>query len=324
MDRNSVIAFLGKDWDAMQRLIIKALGSDVPMLDEINHRLLDNAGKMLRPRLTLLFARICRGTELTEESIRYAAAVEVLHNATLLHDDVADEAMIRRGKPTVMSYLGAVPAVLVGDFWLARAVGLLSDCSDMKWTLDAFTRTLTDLSEGEMLQQQKAFTSDTTMEDYLRIIYCKTGSLFVTACEAGAKSVQASEEMIRAAGRYGKALGLAFQIRDDILDYAGDEKTGKPVGIDLLEQKITLPLLGALSNSPDEQKWRQMIHEIPMHPGNCDAIRDFVLSNGGVEFAEKKLEDYVSEAEHALDIFPDCAEKEILAGVAHLNSVRDK
>ena len=232
--------------------------------------------------------------------------------------------MTRRGKPTVMSYLGAVPAVLVGDFWLARAVGLLSDCSDMKWTLDAFTRTLTDLSEGEMLQQQKAFTSDTTMEDYLRIIYCKTGSLFVTACQSGAKSVQASEEMIQAAGRYGKALGLAFQIRDDILDYAGDEKTGKPLGIDLLERKITLPLLGALSNSPDEQKWRQMIHEIPLHPGNVDTIRDFVLSNGGVEFAEKKLEDYVSEAEHALDIFPDCTEKEILAGIAHLNSVRTK
>jgi octaprenyl-diphosphate synthase len=250
--------------------------------------------------------------------------VEVLHNATLLHDDVADEAMTRRGKPTVMSYLGAVPAVLVGDFWLARAVGLLSDCSDMKWTLDSFTRTLTDLSEGEMLQQQKAFTSDTTMEDYLRIIYCKTGSLFVTACESGAKSVKASDEMIEAAGRYGKALGLAFQIRDDILDYAGGETTGKPVGIDLLEQKITLPLLGALSNSPDEAKWRQMIHEIPLHPGNCDAIRDFVISNGGVEYAEKKLKDYVSEAEHALDIFPDCPEKEILAGIAHLNSVRDK
>ena len=209
MDRNSVIAFLGKDWDSMQALIFKALGSDVPMLDEINRRLLENAGKMLRPRLTMLFARICGGPVLTEESLRYAAAVEVLHNATLLHDDVADEAMTRRGKPTVMSYLGAVPAVLVGDFWLARAVGLLSDCSDMKWTLDAFTRTLTDLSEGEMLQQQKAFTSDTTMEDYLRIIYCKTGSLFVTACQSGAKSVQASEEMIQAAGRYGKALGLA-------------------------------------------------------------------------------------------------------------------
>lgn len=324
MDRNSIIAFLGKDWEAMQKLIFKALGSDVPMLDEINRRLLDNAGKMLRPRLTMLFARICGGPELKEESLRYAAAVEVLHNATLLHDDVADEAMTRRGKPTVMSYLGAVPAVLVGDFWLARAVGLLSDCSDMKWTLNSFTRTLTDLSEGEMLQQQKAFTSDTTMEDYLRIIYCKTGSLFVTACESGAKSVKASEEMIAAAGRYGKALGLAFQIRDDILDYAGGETTGKPVGIDLLEQKITLPLLGALSNSPDEAKWRQMIHEIPLHPGNCDAIRDFVLSNGGVEYAEKKLKDYVSEAEHALDIFPDCPEKEILAGIAHLNSVRDK
>ena len=300
----------------MQALIFKALGSDVPMLDEINRRLLENAGKMLRPRLTMLFARICGGPVLTEESLRYAAAVEVLHNATLLHDDVADEAMTRRGKPTVMSYLGAVPAVLVGDFWLARAVGLLSDCSDMKWTLDAFTRTLTDLSEGEMLQQQKAFTSDTTMEDYLRIIYCKTGSLFVTACQSGAKSVQASEEMIQAAGRYGKALGLAFQFRDDILDYAGTDLLGKPVGVDLRERKITLPLLGALEGSPREAEIRAMVREIPDHPEYCEQIRLFVAERDGIRYASRRLEEWVARAEQALDAFNPGPAKEALRTIA--------
>ncbi len=219
MDRKTVIALLGKDWERMRGLIRSTLGSDVPLLDEINTSILDNTGKMLRPMLTLLFARICNGGTASDESVKNAAAVEILHNATLLHDDVADEAMTRRGIPTVMSRLGAVPAVLVGDFWLASAVSLLSDSSDMKWTLDEFARTLTNLAEGEMLQQQKAFTSDTTAEDYLRIIFCKTASLFVTACECGAKSVQAAEAQMQAAGRYGKALGLAFQIRDDILDY---------------------------------------------------------------------------------------------------------
>ena len=324
MDRSSVISLLGQDWERMKELLRSTLSSDVPLLDEINTSLQDNAGKMLRPMLTLLFARICNGGASTDESIRTAAAVEVLHNATLLHDDVADDAMTRRGIPTVMSRMGAVPAVLVGDFWLASAVFLLKDSSDSQWTMQQFSGTLVDLAEGEMLQQQKAFQSDTTVEEYLRIIYCKTGSLFVTACEAGAKSVQASDDLLDAAGRYGKALGMAFQIRDDILDYAGDQTTGKPVGIDLREQKITLPLLGALSAVPDEAEWRKMIHDIPSHPEYCARIRDFVLENCGVEYASEKLDGYVAEARQALSVFPDCPEKDILAFIAQHNAIRTK
>lgn len=322
MDRSSVIALLGQDWDKVGELLRSTLGSDVQLLDEINMSVLANSGKMLRPMLTLLFARICNGGIATEESVKMAAAVEVLHNATLLHDDVADDSMTRRGTPTVMSRLGAVPAVLVGDFWLASAVSLLQDASDSKWTLKEFSGTLINLAEGEMLQQQKAFQSDTTVEDYLRIIFCKTGSLFVTACEAGAKSVQASSERLNAAGRYGRAIGMAFQIRDDILDYAGDEKTGKPVGIDLREQKITLPLLGALSSTPDEAAWRQMIHNIPSNPDYCDCIREFVLENGGVEYASEKLNAYLDEALQALEVFPPSPEKDILVFLAKDNAVR--
>ena len=324
MDKNSIIAGLGQDWDKMKELLRSSLSSDVTLLDDLNSDLISNAGKMLRPLLTLYVAKMCNGGVLLDESIRNAAAVEILHNATLLHDDVADEAMLRRGAPTVMSKLGPVPAVLVGDFWLASAVALLSDSSDLKWTIAEFARTLTDLAEGEMLQQQKAFLSDTTIEDYLRIIYCKTGSLFVTACETGAQSVGASEEYLNAAGRYGRALGIAFQIRDDILDYAGGETTGKPVGIDLQEQKITLPLLGALSKAPDEKGIRKMIHDIHLHPENCDQIRSFVFENGGVEYAEQKQQDYVDEAIQALSVFPDCQEKEVLSYIARQNSVRTK
>ncbi len=324
MDKDSIIADLGQDWERMKELVRGSLSSDVTLLDELNADLISNAGKMLRPMLTLYVARMCNGGTLREESIRNAAAVEILHNATLLHDDVADEAMLRRGAPTVMSKLGPVPAVLVGDFWLASAVALLTDSSDIKWTIAEFARTLTDLAEGEMLQQQKAFLSDTTVEDYLRIIYCKTGSLFVTACETGAQSVGASEEYIRAAGRYGRALGIAFQIRDDILDYAGGEKTGKPVGIDLKEQKITLPLLGALSKAKDEKWIREKIREIHLHPDNCELVRSFVLENGGVEYAEEKQLGYVEEALQALSVFPDCQEKEVLGFIARHNSVRTR
>ena len=324
MDSKAVISLLGQDWSKMNDLLRSTLSSDVQLLDDINQSVLSNSGKMLRPVLTLLFARICSNGETNEESVRMAAAVEVLHNATLLHDDVADEAMTRRGTPTVRSRLGPVPAVLVGDFWLASAVSLLEDVSVSKWTLKEFSSTLVNLAEGEMLQQQKAFQSDTTVEDYLRIIFCKTASLFVTACEAGVKSVKASEELLEAAGRYGRALGMAFQIRDDILDYAGDENTGKPVGIDIKEQKITLPLLGVLSTTSDEAAWRQMIHNIPANPHYIACIRDFVLDNGGVEFASEKLEEYVAEALDALELFPDSPEKEVLTMIARDSAVRTK
>lgn len=324
MDGKAIRQLLGEDWNRVNSLLRTTVHSDVPLLDDINSSLLDNAGKMLRPALTLLFAKACGGGAAGEESIRKAAAVEILHNATLLHDDVADEAMIRRGSPTVMSRFGPVPAVLVGDYWLASAVGLVCESSDLKWTLERFGRTLTDLAEGEMLQQQKAFLADTTMEEYLRIIYCKTASLFVLSCSAGAKSVGASEVMMQAAEDYGRALGIAFQIRDDILDYAGDAKTGKPVGIDIREQKITLPLLGVLNSGADEKALREMIRDIPAHPENCGRIRDFVLRNGGVEYAEDRLKEYVADAQRALQALPPSPWRDVLSAIADNNANREK
>ena len=326
MDRERVIALLRDDWGKMTGLVRSTLSSDVQLLQSINDSLLNNGGKMLRPLLTMLVAKTCTcDGPLGEDSIRSAAGVEILHNATLLHDDVADNAGTRRGTPTVMSAWGAVPAVLVGDFWLARAVSLLSNSADINWTIGEFARTLTDLAEGEMLQQQKAFSSDTTVEDYLRIIFCKTASLFVTACETGAKTVKAPEAYMKAAGDYGRALGMAFQIRDDILDYAGDERTGKPVGIDLQEQKITLPLLGALLQSPSEEAViRAMIHAIPAHPEYCMRIRQIVLDAGGVEYANGKLNEYVDAALRALEAFPESESRALLADIARESAVRKK
>jgi octaprenyl-diphosphate synthase len=318
------MSLIGSDWSRMQTLLRDSLHTDVGLLGDINGSLLSNSGKMLRPMLTLLVAKACSDGEPGEESVRKAAAVEILHNATLLHDDVADEAMIRRGSPTVMSRLGPVPAVLVGDFWLASAVGLVAESSDLKWTLRKFGRTLTDLAEGEMLQQQKAFLADTTEEEYLRIIYCKTASLFVIACESGAKSVAAPDALMAAAGDYGRALGMAFQIRDDILDYSGGEKTGKPVGIDLREQKITLPLLGALRTLSGEEEVRKMIRGIHDHPDDLGRLHDFVLRSGGVEYAENKLKEYVAAALHALEAFPASAAREVLAGIAEESADRTK
>ena len=323
MTQQDVIKSLGEDWKKVQNLLIDSLYSDVELLRRINTGILDNSGKMLRPMMTLLVAKLCSGGKTTEESVRYAAAVEILHNATLIHDDVADDSDTRRGAPTVKALLGPTPAVLVGDFWLAKVMSLLAGSDDLRWTTKAFSGTLVDLAEGEMLQQEKAVKGDTSVEDYLRIIFCKTASLFRTACVCGARSVAAPEKYMDAAADFGRAMGMAFQIQDDILDYEGED-LGKPVGVDLLERKITLPLLGALEGSSDEGKIRRMVREIPQHPGNCELVRQFVMRNDGVARARVKLDVYVDEALAALEVFPDSKEKAILASIAGMSSKRTR
>ena len=324
MGNSELVLYLGEDWNKVKALLQEVLHSDVELLDNINTGLLQHSGKMLRPMLTICMARAANGGATNDDVLRNAASVEILHNATLLHDDVADNAPTRRGIPTVMSELGPVPAVLVGDFWLARAVGLISSSKHLGWALSEYARTLTDLAEGEMLQQEKAFKADTTVEDYLRIIHCKTASLFMTACRTGVRSVDGSDELLDAAGRFGRALGMAFQIRDDVLDYSGGDQIGKPVGIDLREQKITLPLLGALAQSPREKEIRKMIQDIPEHPEYCEKIHNFVLESGGVEYAGRKLEAFEAEALDALEAFPASRGREVLAFLVNNNSNRRK
>ena len=321
MSRQDIISYLGSDWDRVQALIRSQLHSDVALLEQTNGELLSNAGKLLRPIVALLVARAI-GTP-TRDSICYAAASELLHNATLIHDDVADGSAERRGKPTVSALLGAGTAVLVGDYWLARAVDLVVDTSHRDEVIRKFAKTLTDLAEGEMLQLEKAASGDTTEADYLRIIHCKTASLFCAATETAAVSVDAGPEQTAAALAYGSALGIAFQIKDDILDYAGTDSLGKPVGQDLLEQKITLPLLGALQGSPREAEIRALVREIPSHPEHCERIRRFVAERDGVGFAARRLSEWVERAVRALDAFPESPARTYLAAIARFNEWRE-
>ena len=320
MSRQDIIQFLGGDWDRTQALICDQLHADVGLLERTNDQVLSNAGKMLRPMVALLVARAI-GTP-TEDSICYAATAELLHNATLIHDDVADGSEERRGKPTVRALFGAGTAVLVGDYWLARAVDLIVDTQHRDEVIRQFAGTLTDLAEGEMLQLEKAATGDTSEADYLRIIQCKTASLFCAAAETAAVSVDATPAQRAAALSYGSALGIAFQIKDDILDYAGSDSLGKPVGQDLLEQKITLPLLGALLGSPREAEIRALVREVPAHPENCVLVRRFVEERDGVGFAARRLSEWVERAVRALDAFPDSQAREYLAAIARYNEWR--
>ncbi len=263
---------------------------------------------------------------LPDASKRYAAAAELLHNATLLHDDVADEGDLRRGNPTVRSLLGPTASVLVGDYWLVKAIGLIlgnDDASCDPRVIRIFAGTLSCLAEGEMLQLQKASTVDTDYDDYLRIIYSKTASLFEAAAVTAAISVNASGMCLEAVRDYSVSLGYAFQIKDDILDYCGSSSVGKPLGVDVAEQKITLPLLGAMVNVPErEAEIRSLVKDVPGHPANRDRVVRFAIENGGVEYASAKLDEFVAKAVEAVSILAPSEERSMLEELARFTASR--
>ncbi len=327
MTLDEIKDFLGQDWKDTDTLIRSSLESDISLLNATNKAILDHSGKQLRPIVSLLVARACGGGRVNADSVRYAAAAELLHNATLLHDDVADSSCERRGAPTVMAILGGPASVLLGDFWLVKALeNILASSANCNEVIRIFAGTLSSLAEGEMLQLQKASSGDTVEEDYYRIIYSKTASLFEAAFVSAAISVNAPADWIEAVRDYAVSLGIAFQIKDDIFDYSDGKKIGKPVGIDLEEQKITLPLLGALAAaSPERAKQiRGMVLDILEHPEYKEEIVGFVKEGKGIEYAVSRLEDYVSKAVDALAVLPDSKEKDYLVKIAGFTAYRDK
>jgi octaprenyl-diphosphate synthase len=315
-DIREIKAYLAGPMQEVSTLLEASLKSDIVLLDATNRSLLSQGGKLMRPMLSLLSAGACGG--INADSVRFAAASELIHNATLLHDDVVDGASVRRGKPTVMSILNGPASVLVGDFWLVKAIRCILDADRYsERAIRLFSKTLSDLAEGEMLQMQKASDCDTTREDYIRIIYSKTASLFEAAALSGAVSAEAPEEWTAALAGFARNLGLAFQIKDDIFDYTGGDALGKPVGIDLREQKITLPLLCALDSAPEEAPAiRTLVGQISDHPGLADNVRSFVLDHDGVEKAVEEMEKYIAEAVFCLEELPQSPEKSYLADLA--------
>ena len=316
MDIRDIKAFLSEPMAEVEKLISDTLRSDIDLLDATNRSLLAQGGKRIRPMLSLLAAGACGG--IGADSVRFAATSELMHNATLLHDDVVDGATVRRGKPTVMSILSGPASVLVGDYWLVKAIRcILSADRYSEQVVRLYAKTLSDLAEGELFQLQKASSADTTREDYLRIVYCKTASLFEAAVLSGAVSAGAPEEWTAALAAYARNLGIAFQMKDDIFDY-GDAAVGKPVGIDLQEQKITLPLLCALDCVPETEasEIRRMVGRISSDPALEPQVRAFVLEHGGVEAAAREMDSRIGEAISALEELPPSREKDCLVELA--------
>ena len=319
MDAAALQAYAGKQMERVFHLMEETLSSDIALLNATNASILDGGGKRIRPLLTLLAAGA--SGEAGEDTERLAAAAELLHNATLLHDDVVDGAATRRGKPTVMSVLNAPASVLVGDYWLSRAVELILDTAPehaFKY-IRIFSRTLDDLATGEMLQLEKAGASDTTFDDYIRIIYCKTASLFEAAARCGALSAGAPEDLVEAISTYARNLGIAFQIKDDILDYVGGD-IGKPAGQDLAERKMTMPLLSALASVGEGR--RKEICTMLAEGGKESEIMDFVHSRDGVVKAQAVLESYIEKACAALESLPETQDKQCLCELARYSSIR--
>ncbi|MBO4557195.1 MAG: polyprenyl synthetase family protein [Bacteroidales bacterium] len=303
--------FLGEDWKAFEKLFAEILASRIPILNKVNDYLIGRSGKQLRPMLCLLAARLCAG-RCTDASVRCAVASEMIHTATLLHDDVADGSDTRRGAPTVSALMSPTASVLVGDYWLSRGVITLIDACE-KETLRYFSECLGELAEGEMFQIEKAESLDTTLDDYIYIIAHKTSSLFRAAMKSGARNVGCSAVQLEAVDSFAYHLGLAFQMRDDILDYSPALSIGKPTGQDILERKITLPLLGAFAAAGADAR-AAVVAEIAA--GRFEGVLPFVLEHGGIEYAQQVLEQQTSQAVAALSVFPDSPAKRLLTALA--------
>lgn len=312
--------YLGKAWTDFQRCFAESLESDIPLLDKTNQYLLGHGGKKLRPLFTLLIAKALRG-DCNERVVRCAAASELLHTATLMHDDVADNAPTRRGVPTMMTVYSPTTAVLLGDYWLSKAMDLIIDHPD-KRVLHIFSKCLADLASGEMLQLEKAEKTDTTEDDYRRIIYCKTTSLFEACMVSAACSVEASEEEIERCRIYARHIGQAFQMRDDMLDYSPELSIGKPTGQDILEKKITLPLFGLFEKAP-----RSVVREVRRRMKNPDAelvsdVFAWVRQYDAMSYAREKLDAEIRQAVEVLAAFPASPSRDYLEQMAGMIAIR--
>lgn len=318
--REEIIAYLAEDWKKFQSSYSEALASGIPLLDHINGFLLENSGKQLRPMMALLIARALRGS-CDERVIKMAVAVEMLHTATLLHDDVADESPTRRGVPTVMALYNPSSSVLVGDYWLSKAVDLVVDLAD-KRTIRIFAKCLSDLAEGEMLQMAKAESLDTTEEDYREIIFRKTASLFISTACSIAWTLESTDRELEAVRGYASHIGIAFQMMDDILDYSPELSLGKPTGQDVLEKKITIPLIGMMRNAPKEVVDAFLVKMKSPSKSLAEEALSLVDRYDGFAYAEMRLEEEISKAKESLAALEDSPAKDLLERLAEYMSLR--
>ena len=296
--------------------------SKVLLLDTIMTYIVRRKGKQMRPMFVFLSA----GTsgQISEATYRGASLIELLHTATLVHDDVVDDASYRRGFFSINALWKNKIAVLVGDFLLSRGLLLSVDHGDFQ-LLKIVSQAVKEMSEGELLQMEKARKLDITEEIYYEIIRQKTASLISACCKVGAASVNAEEEMIEHMGDFGYNIGMAFQIKDDLFDY-GDAEIGKPLGIDIKEKKLTLPLIYALKNASkgDKKSVMKIIKHENEKPRKVNEVIQFVKDSGGIDYAQEVMHDFYSRAIATLQKFPDTVYRKSLADLVQYTIDRNK
>lgn len=307
---------------AFETLFKNAVRSHVPLLDRILKYIVRTKGKQLRPMFVMLSAKLCGG--INESTYRAASVVELLHTATLVHDDVVDEAGERRGFFSLSALWKNKASVLVGDYLLAKGLLLSLQHKDFR-ILEILSDAVRQMSEGELLQLEKSRLLNITEEDYFNIIRNKTASLLASACAAGAFSASQDDTLTEKMRLFGEYAGIAFQIKDDLFDYGTDD-IGKPTGNDIREKKLTLPLIFTLNNTSASSRKRIIYILKNKYKGRTEieeVIRE-VKAAGGIDYAEKIMLDYKAKALDLLASFPDGQEKESLSALVKFTTERKK
>ena len=292
------------EMELFEEKFTQSMSSQVALLNRITHFIINRKGKQMRPMFVFLVAKLVGKGKVNERTFRGASVIELIHTATLVHDDVVDDSNKRRGFFSINALWKNKIAVLVGDYLLSKGLLLSIENEDFD-LLKIISVAVREMSQGELLQIEKARDLDITEEVYYEIIRQKTATLLAACCAMGAQSVDASEEEVEKMHHFGELIGMAFQIKDDLFDY-GERKIGKPVGIDIKERKMTLPLIHTLNFvSPDEK--RTLINTVKNHNKNkvkVNALIETVKEKGGLDFAVKKMEDYRNQAIALLMDFP--------------------
>ncbi|WP_261834624.1 octaprenyl diphosphate synthase [Vibrio ishigakensis] len=323
MDFSAIQTLTSDDMAKVDQTIHAQLNSDVALINQLGFYIIGSGGKRLRPLITLLSARAL-GYE-GDKHITAAAFIEFIHTATLLHDDVVDESDMRRGKETANAAFGNAASVLVGDYIYTRSFQMMTSLGSLR-ILELMSEAVNVIAEGEVQQLINCNDPSTTEESYMQVIYSKTARLFEAASQLAAILTDAPAEVETAMQDYGRYLGTAFQLIDDVLDYTADGKEmGKNVGDDLAEGKPTLPLLYAMQHGNETQ--REMIHEAIEKANGMERLEDILQAmrdTGALEYTTRVAEQEADKAIAALDILPDSDEKQALIALAHLSVKRNK
>jgi len=292
------------EMELFEQKFLVSMSSKVALLNRITHYIVNRKGKQMRPMFVFLVSKMVANGEVNDRTYRGASVIELIHTATLVHDDVVDDSNRRRGFFSINALWKNKIAVLVGDYLLSKGLLLSIDNGDFD-LLRIISIAVREMSEGELLQIEKVRKLDITEDIYYEIIRQKTATLIAACCSLGAASVKPESKDVETMRKFGELIGLAFQIKDDLFDY-GQEKIGKPTGIDIKEQKMTLPLIHVLNNcSTKEKNW--LINSIKNHNRDKKRVKEviaFVKQNSGLEYAVKKMKAYQIEALQMLQKYP--------------------